>query len=115
MNNLDLTIDNNKFLLKKLAKSKYGLLNNRIRKKAWPILIENSLLNDINFYKKLTQDDVMMYRDFNQVKLDVVRTLKRFPPQISNDLRAKLQDKLIDNICKILIKHDDLNYYQVNS
>ena len=32
--------------------------------------------------------------------------------EINDDLRAKLQDELIDLICKILIRNDKLHYYQ---
>ena len=35
--------------------------------------------------------------------------------EISNELRSKLQNQLINIICKILIKHQTLHYYQVKS
>jgi hypothetical protein len=63
--------------------------------------------------------------------MDVERTLKRFPPSrillkkkyrnyfcdckdYSDADRNQLQEELIIVIIKILIKHDYLNYYQVN-
>lgn len=88
------------------------------------------------FILKATRQ-VESHRYYNQITLDVVRTLKRFPPrkysffsiidfvnsflssiytEISSDLREKLQKQLIDIICKILIKNKNhsLHYYQVN-
>ena len=80
------------------------------------VIIENRsrifLVSDIFLFIK-GQEELKKNRYFNQVTLDVVRTLKRFPPEISDQLRSKLQDELIDLICKILVKHNNLHYYQV--
>ena len=34
--------------------------------------------------------------------------------EISDKLRLKLQNQLIDLICRILVKNENLHYYQVN-
>ncbi len=65
--------------------------------------------NDI-FYS--AQEQIKSSKYFNQVTLDVIRTLKRFPPEISENLRFKLQNELIDLIMRILVKHKNLHYYQ---
>ncbi len=62
----------------------------------------------------LAQEQIKNNKYFNQVTLDVIRTLKRFPAEISEKLRFKLQNELIDLICKILVKHKNLHYYQAS-
>lgn len=125
--------------LKKMALGKYGFVNKRFRRKAWPILIANrdkyinepkqknsskksrrkSKREDFqteelnkNEFNLITQEQIKDNKYFNQVTLDVVRTLKRFPSEISENLRFKLQNELIDLICRILVKHKNLHYYQ---
>lgn len=119
--------------LRRLAINKHGFVNKKFRRKAWPLLILNnkvsastsSLLllssslslqrtNSISKppFDQITQAQIKENRYFNQITLDVVRTLKRFPPEISEKLRTKLQNQLIDLICKILIRNDNLHYYQ---
>ena len=66
------------------------------------------------FHFNLAQEQIKNNKYFNQVTLDVIRTLKRFPSEISENLRFKLQNELIDLICKILVKHKNLHYYQVS-
>ncbi|KAJ8303463.1 hypothetical protein KUTeg_019859 [Tegillarca granosa] len=63
--------------LKEFAISRGGLLNDEIRKQAWPKLL-NVNVNDIP--KKPDAEVLKGHRDYNQVVLDVNRTLKRFPP-----------------------------------
>lgn len=119
--------------LRKMAIDKYGFVNKRFRRKAWPVLISNrgNIFNDnpltlepdnkiklnqdiedeLNF-NLITQEQIKNNKYFNQVTLDVIRTLKRFPSEISENLRFKLQNELIDLICRILVKHKNLHYYQ---
>ncbi len=47
-----------------------------------------------------------------QVVMDVNRSLKRFPPGISDDERPELQDQLTRLIIRVLARHPDLFYYQ---
>ena len=42
----------------------------------------------------------------------VNRSLKRFPPGISEEERPDLQDQLTRLIVRVLYKHPDLHYYQ---
>lgn len=122
--------------LRRMAVGKYGLVNKRFRRKAWPLLISNrdnlltkktsgkkkiSKKQDVNHLKEvddeltfnlITEEQIKNNKYFNQVTLDVIRTLKRFPSEISDNLRFKLQNELIDLICRILVKHDNLHYYQ---
>lgn len=117
--------------LKKMAIGKYGFVNKRFRRKAWPIMVANFSnglkkskkkkrvnqlpeegTDDRFSFENITQDQIKSNKYFHQVTLDVVRTLKRFPPEISENLRFKLQNELIDLICRILVKHKHLHYYQ---
>ena len=51
-------------------------------------------------------------KNYNQVLMDVNRSLKRFPPGIPEDDRPELQDQLTRLIIRILGKHPNLHYYQ---
>ncbi|CAF3556875.1 unnamed protein product [Rotaria sordida] len=98
-----------KYLKRKLtsyAKTS-GFINNIYRKQAWNLLVHTSsdeYTTDIN--------QIESHQYYEQIKLDVIRTLKRFPPNYSDSERSELQDELILIITKILIKHEELHYYQ---
>lgn len=62
---------------------------------------------------KPTLDTIKSHKDYQQVVLDVNRSLKRFPPGIDDDYRLVLMDQLTTLIIRILMKHPELNYYQV--
>ncbi|CAF1015674.1 unnamed protein product [Rotaria sordida] len=84
-----------------------GFINNIYRKQAWNLLVHTSsdeYTTDIN--------QIESHQYYEQIKLDVIRTLKRFPPNYSDSERSELQDELILIITKILIKHEELHYYQ---
>lgn len=61
---------------------------------------------------KPTLDIVKAHKDYQQVVLDVKRSLKRFPPGIDDDYRLVLMDQLTVLIIRVLMKHPDLHYYQ---
>lgn len=62
--------------------------------------------------KKPEMELVQGHRDYQQVVLDVKRTLKRFPPGIEDARRVVLMDQLIVLIIRVLMRHPDLYYYQ---
>lgn len=95
--------------LKEFAISRGGLLNDEIRKQAWPKLL-NVNVDDIP--KKPDAEVLKGHRDYNQVVLDVNRTLKRFPPGMEDDERFALQDQLVDLIMRVLVNRPELHYYQ---
>ncbi|CAF1313303.1 unnamed protein product, partial [Didymodactylos carnosus] len=114
-------------LLTKYARTRYGLVNNLIRKQAWLYLIDSPnycklKLNTDNYsaqqfvcdgtYYNAKQKEIEAHRYYAQVRMDVERTLKRFPPNYGHNERLELQEILIDVIVKFLLKHDELNYYQ---
>lgn len=54
------------------------------------------------------------HKDYEQVVLDVNRSLKRFPPGMDDDVRLSLQDQLVELIMRVLVRNRDLHYYQVS-
>jgi len=95
--------------LKEQAVSTGGLLNDHVRRKVWPKLLQ---LDPYEISPKPTQKEIEQYREYTQVVLDVNRTLKRFPPGIPELRRLALQDQLTNLIVRVLMKHPELHYYQ---
>ncbi|XP_050569967.1 TBC1 domain family member 20 isoform X2 [Cygnus atratus] len=58
--------------------------------------------------KELREDN----KDYQQVLLDVRRSLRRFPPGMPDDQREGLQEELIDIILHVLKRNPQLHYYQ---
>lgn len=54
----------------------------------------------------------MTHPEYNQVVLDVNRSLKRFPPGIPLQQRLALQDQLTVIILRVISKYPHLSYYQ---
>ncbi|XP_003727013.1 TBC1 domain family member 20 [Strongylocentrotus purpuratus] len=94
--------------LRKLAISRGGLLTDEIRRKAWPKLLNVNVFDPPPKLKMPIEE----HRDYNQVVLDVNRSLKRFPPGMQDEQREVLQDQLVDVIVRVLINNDQLHYYQ---
>ncbi|XP_074644198.1 TBC1 domain family member 20-like [Tubulanus polymorphus] len=97
------------FALRQLAMSRFGLLNNKLRRKAWPKLLN---VNIDNIDPKPSQSILRSHRDYNQVVMDVNRSLKRFPPGMEDDIRLAMQDELVDVIMRVLVHHPQLHYFQ---
>lgn len=94
---------------KALALSEYGLINDSIRRKIWPILAE------INFTKLAMTPklhELKSHPEYHQIILDVNRSLKRFPPGIPYQRRIALQDQLTVLILRVISKYPKLRYYQ---
>ncbi|GMR36660.1 hypothetical protein PMAYCL1PPCAC_06855, partial [Pristionchus mayeri] len=103
--------------LRTFARSTGGLIDDDIRRIVWPVLARH-------LYKyehegpsepeldELTDDDANAHKEWNQVQLDVHRTLARFPPNIDKDERDDLQTLLTPLIVKLISARRDFNYYQ---
>ncbi|CAF5226451.1 unnamed protein product, partial [Rotaria magnacalcarata] len=101
-----------------------GLINELYRKQIWPLIlnapsyctVEYDNNNKLYFcpidYYSADKEQIQSHRYYGQVRMDVERTLKRFPPNYSDSDRIELQEELIVVVIKMLIKHDYLNYYQ---
>jgi len=97
-------------LLRELAVSKNGLVNDDMRRRAWPRLANVTGVDlDANLP---TQEECELHPEYNQVVMDVNRSLKRFPPGIAEEDRPGLQDQLTRLIVRVLLKHPTLHYYQ---
>lgn len=95
--------------LQELAVSEGGLLEDTLRFKVWPKLLD---LDPYEVSPKPSQADVHSHKDYTQVLLDVQRCLRRFPPGIPLERRIALQDQLTALIVRVLLKHPQLCYYQ---
>ncbi|KAG9355405.1 hypothetical protein JZ751_000243 [Albula glossodonta] len=60
----------------------------------------------------ITKDDRENHKDYNQVLLDVRRSMRRFPKGMRVDQREVLQEQLIDIILDVLQRNPQLHYYQ---
>lgn len=91
------------------AISKHGLVNDKIRRIVWPLLLDI----DPNYTDETPSlHEFKNHSEFHQVVLDVNRSLKRFPPGIPYEKRIALQDKLTALIMRIITKYPYLHYYQ---
>ena len=79
----------NKEKLIDFAKS-FGLFEIRYRKQIWPLLIDSSSSSSSsNFNDEFDQNQIISHRFYKQVRLDVERTLLRFPPSKSKLIKTK--------------------------
>ncbi|KAM8868638.1 TBC1 domain family member 20 isoform 1-T1 [Synchiropus picturatus] len=95
--------------LRRMAISEGGLLTDEIRQQVWPKLLNVPP-------KVLGEEPDIVERennkDYNQVLLDVQRSLRRFPPGMPDEQREGLQEELIDIILRVLKRNPQLHYYQ---
>ncbi|XP_067002264.2 TBC1 domain family member 20 [Anabrus simplex] len=95
--------------LKSLAKSEGGFINDDLRKMAWPKLLG---VDAAMATPAPSQEDLEAHVEYQQVVMDVNRSLKRFPPGIPYEQRVALQDQLTRLILRVIIKYPHLRYYQ---
>lgn len=94
---------------KAFALSDYGLVNDELRRKVWPRLVS---INPEDVDPVPHIDELKGHPEYNQVILDVNRSLKRFPPGIPYEQRIALQDQLTVLIMRVITKYPHLRYYQ---
>ncbi|XP_056304199.1 TBC1 domain family member 20 [Danio aesculapii] len=95
--------------LRRMAISEGGLMTDEIRRLVWPKLLN---VSEENIPEELDPVDRENNKDFNQVLLDVQRSLRRFPPGMPDEQREGLQEELTDIILRVLVKNPQLHYYQ---
>lgn len=95
--------------LRRAGGSKGGLLTDELRRKVWPKLL-NINVYDLPYKPGRNVRD--NHKDYNQVVLDVRRSMKRFPKGMPATERSVLQEQLIDIILAILKRNPQLHYYQ---
>uniref|UniRef100_A0A8C4YU14 Rab-GAP TBC domain-containing protein n=1 Tax=Gadus morhua TaxID=8049 RepID=A0A8C4YU14_GADMO len=93
--------------LRRMAISEGGLLTDEIRCQVWP-----RLLNVPSHVLEQEPVERENNKDYNQVLLDVQRSLRRFPPGMPDEQREGLQEELIDIILRVLKNNPQLHYYQ---
>uniref|UniRef100_A0A0N5A3P3 Rab-GAP TBC domain-containing protein n=1 Tax=Parastrongyloides trichosuri TaxID=131310 RepID=A0A0N5A3P3_PARTI len=124
--------------LRKFATSPGGLILDEYREKIWPVLanhypsdydyIKNSeeydsdsdydtvsSTLDVEFEQNYVEPDIdilRLHKDWNQVQLDVNRTLDRFPSFIDDENREKLTTELTPFIVRVLNRNKKFQYYQ---
>ncbi|XP_055382001.1 TBC1 domain family member 20 [Condylostylus longicornis] len=91
------------------ARSDYGLVGDDLRRKVWPILAG---VDPDNIEPAPKLSDLKSHPEYNQVILDVNRSIKRFPPGIPYEQRIALQDQLTVLILRVITKYPHLKYYQ---
>lgn len=82
-----------------------------VRSKAWPLLLG---LKDRKAWQNISQEQLESHPEYNQVVLDVNRSIKRFPPSIEDAKRESIQEELIATIVTILSRNPGLHYYQAS-
>lgn len=95
--------------LRRMAISEGGLLTDEIRCKVWPRLLN---VPPQVLEQEPETVDRENNKDYNQVLLDVQRSLRRFPPGMPDEQREGLQEELIDIILRVLKRNPQLHYYQ---
>ena len=75
----------------------------------WPRLLG---INNMETETILNDEQLSQHHEYNQVVLDVNRSLKRFPPGIDEDDRPMLQEQLTRLIVRVLVSQPSLHYYQ---
>ncbi|KAJ0023431.1 hypothetical protein NQD34_003330 [Periophthalmus magnuspinnatus] len=95
--------------LRRMAISEGGLLTDEIRCQVWPRLL--NVPSHVLEQEPETVDRENN-KDYNQVLLDVQRSLRRFPPGMPDEQREGLQEELIDIILRVLKRNPQLHYYQ---
>lgn len=94
--------------LRQLAISPGGLLNDELRRKAWPRILQV----DYSLARKAKQGELKENKYYDQVVLDVNRSLSRFPPAMKSEQRLVLQEQLTRLIMRVLCSNPHLHYYQ---
>ncbi|XP_076863960.1 TBC1 domain family member 20 isoform X2 [Brachyhypopomus gauderio] len=95
--------------LRRAAVSEGGLLTDHVRRKVWPKLLS---VNVFDLPAKPAKSIRENHKDYNQVLLDVRRSMRRFPRGMRADEREVLQEQLIDIILDVLRRNPQLHYYQ---
>lgn len=95
--------------LRRMAISEGGLLTDETRCQVWPRLLN---VPPHVLEQEPETVDRENNKDYNQVLLDVQRSLRRFPPGMPDEQREGLQEELIDIILRVLKRNPQLHYYQ---
>lgn len=93
--------------LKKLAIERGGFINDEYRRKAWPKVLNIDIFDSI-----IRPGNLEEHKYYQQVLLDVNRSGRRFPENMSANQREIMQKQLLEVILWVLSAHPELHYYQ---
>ena len=96
--------------LRQLAKDELGLVDDRLRRDCWPLLLSIKNLDSLPALGD--RKTLRKSKHAGQVKLDVDRSIKRFPDKMPEKQRVVLQEQLMDLILWVLERENDLHHYQ---
>ena len=99
----------NKQKLVSIGSCKSGFINDSMRRMVWPIITDADVIETI---ARPSKSVIESHEFYQQVCLDVNRSLKRFPPSVTEIQRNSLQDQLVVLIMRILIQNPSYHYYQ---
>ncbi|OCK86066.1 hypothetical protein K432DRAFT_377030 [Lepidopterella palustris CBS 459.81] len=92
-----------------LATSSYGLVDDELRRAAWPILLGS---NNGTCDNQICWKSLPLHRDEDQVKLDVHRSFVYYPNNESDKQIGRRKEELSDVITEVLRRHPSLCYFQ---
>ncbi|XP_039767628.1 TBC1 domain family member 20-like isoform X5 [Ornithorhynchus anatinus] len=95
--------------LRAAARGRGGLLSDQVRRRVWPRLLG---LNPYDLPPHPGRGPLRDHRDSHQVRMDVERSLGRFPPGMRAEQRSVLQGQLVALILAVLHGRPELHYYQ---
>ncbi|VDM24239.1 unnamed protein product [Hydatigera taeniaeformis] len=100
--------------LKFWSLSRYGLVNDAVRRKVWPILSGLEGSNSENPHSNALYDlrDLLSHPQAKQVELDVRRMGSMIPKCLSSDESERLITETKRLALSILAEYPDLHYYQ---
>jgi len=109
--------------LNEFASTRGGLMMDNFREEIWPVLARN--IPDTSAQSSMTiatqsavkrrdpcLNELRAHRDWNQVELDVKRTMGRIPESVSVDERMKLQKSLVELVMRLMHEDENFSYYQ---
>jgi len=107
--------------LYEFACTRGGLLRDNFREEIWPVLARN--IPDVNSQNSIASQstekrldpsvkELRAHRDWNQVELDVKRTMGRIPESVSAAERLKLQKSLVLFVVRLMYEDENFSYYQ---
>lgn len=110
-------IQDNRDEMKRLATTKYGLINTETRYRIWPKLLGCHLADEEIAGQRTESDSVPIeflspHRDESQVDKDVLRSYIHYPVNMSSEKETELKQSLRHLIVWILREVPQLNYYQ---
>ena len=94
-----------------LATSEHGLVNDTLRRSAWPILLGCTSTNDEITEKQRAWSELPEHRDEEQVAKDVNRAFVHYPRETDKQLDRRKQE-LSNVIVEVLRRHPSLCYFQ---